>query len=176
MSVIQNALKPFEAYLISLSRNTVDGWYELEFGIPAKWVYSENKEIKCEVVVEDNEYRLLKIIPKTQKVTVDDLLNFFHIISETNEKISQREDEFKKRVERFKEEIEGETKKFYDELDLLKENSFKNIDTNFKKTSDELEKNESSKRGRGRILKTDEKKSPIVITNSDDDGTETTNT
>lgn len=183
MGVVQEALNPLEGYLVSLSRNTVSGWYELEVGLPIKWVYDENKEIKCDVIAEDEEYRLLKIIPKNQKVSIDDLINFFEIVVETNEKIAQKEEEFKKRMERIKQELEGEAKKFYEELDSLKENSFKNVNTKFEKKLQESQETEKTKRkGRGRPpktenqVKTEEKKSPVVITNSDDDeGTETTN-
>lgn len=176
MGVVQEALNPLEGYLVSLSRNTVSGWYELEVGLPTKWVYDENKEIKCDVIAEDDEYRLLKIIPKNQKVSIDDLINFFEIVVETNEKIAQKEDEFKKKMEKIKKELEDDAIKFYAELDSLKENSFKNVNTKFEKKLQESQDTEKNKRkSRGRP-KTEEKKSPVVITNSDDDeGTETTN-
>ena len=117
MGVVQNALNPLEGYLISLTRNTNDGWYELEVGLPAKWVFDENKEIKCEIIAEDSEYRLLKIIPKNNKVNVDDLINFFEIIIETNEKIVKKEEEFRKKIEKIKQELEDDAKKFYAELE-----------------------------------------------------------
>ena len=177
MGVVQDALNPLDGYLVSLTRNTVDGWYELEVGLPTKWVYDENKEIRCEVIAEDKEYRLLKIIPKNQKVSVDDLIKFFDVIIETNEKIVKKEEEFKKKMERIKLELEGEAKKFYEELDSLKENSFKNVNENFVKRMRESQQTATSKKRRGRPPKNTEikkeevekRKAPVVITNSDDD-------
>ena len=45
MKTIDIALQPIIDYLISISRNTVKGWYELEVGIPKGWVFDENDEI-----------------------------------------------------------------------------------------------------------------------------------
>lgn len=180
MSVVHDILNLLEGYLISIKRNTVDGWYELEVGLPAKWVYDENNQIKCEVVANDKEYTLLKIMPKNQKVTVDDLINFFHIVIETNEKIARKEEEFKNRMEKIKKDLEGEAKKFYEELDSLKENSFKNVNEDFVKKLQKTKQSDSNKRGRGRPPKTEKneikKKNPIIITDSeDDDEAKTTN-
>ena len=170
MGVVQNALNPLEGYLISLTRDTINGWYELEVGLPTKWVYDENKEIKCEILAEDDEYRMLKIVPKNQKVSVDDLIRFFEIIIETNAQIAKKEEEFKKKMEKIKKELEEDAKKFYAELDNLKQSSFKNINANYEKSLEESTDSTTKRKVRDKTTP----KTPVVITNSDDDGTEST--
>lgn len=176
MGVIQDKLKPIEEYMAILSRDTIKGWYEMEVGMPANWVYSENKDIKCEVLAEDDNYKLIKLSPKNVKITADDLVDFFEIIIQTNEKIAQKEEEFKKRMEKIKEELEGEAKKFYEELDSLKENSFKNVTVRFENKLDESKTSDSIKKKRGRPKSnTENPSSPVIITNSDDEEGKETN-
>jgi len=131
MNTIDLALKPITGYLISITRDTVQGRYELEIGIPSSWVFNQNDEISVEVLSKNDDGKLLKIFPKKDDVIIDDLIVFVEIIIETNRKIAEKEKQFTDRMEEMKGVLEKEANKFYKELDELKENSFKNLSENF---------------------------------------------
>ncbi len=131
MKPIEEALQPITGYLISITRNPLDGWYELEIGIPNAWVFDENDEIKCEILDKSDKGKLIKIFPKNNSIVLDDLLTFVQIILETNKKIAEKEKQFTDKMEQMKGMLEQEALKFYEELDSLKENSFKNLNDNF---------------------------------------------
>jgi hypothetical protein len=131
MKTIELALQPITGYLISISRNTVSGWYELEVGIPKGWVFDENDEIKCEVLTKTDAGSLVKISPKNADAVIDDLVAFVEVILETNKKIADKEKEFTDKMEEMKGKLEKEAKKFYEELDELRQNSFKKNNDNF---------------------------------------------
>jgi len=133
MKIIESALEPIIEYFVSITNNTVEGKLEMEIGIPKGWVFNENKEIKCEVLAENEAGKLIKITPKNNKVVIDDLVSFVEIIIETNRKIAEKEKEFTSKMEEMKGVLEKEAKKFYEELDELKENSFKNLNATFEK-------------------------------------------
>lgn len=159
MGVIQDNLKSVEKYLTSISRNTMKGWYEIEVGVYSSWVFDSNKDIKCDVLVDDaDKGKLLKISPKSDKITVDDLIRFVELIIETNERIAEKEKEFAKEMEKMKEILENKAKSFYDELDSLKDSSFKNLTINLEKKN--LNKKDSQdekpKKTRGRPPKKSE--------------------
>lgn len=125
MKTINIALQPVEGYLISITRSTVNGWYELEVGIPKGWVFDENDEISCEILSELDKGNVVKISPKKADVLIDDLVTFVEVVIETNRKIADKEKEFTNRMEEMKGKLEEEAKKFFEELDELKQNSFK---------------------------------------------------
>ena len=154
MGTINSILEPITGYLISITRNTIDGWYEIEIGVPKGWVLDENKEIKCEVINENENGKLIKISPKNNKIIVDDLIAFVQIIIQTNGKIAEKEKEFTVKMQKMKGTLEEEAKKFYEELDELKINSFKNINVKFEKSLNSDEKIET----RGR-----KKKNEIIV-------------
>ena len=52
MKPVETAFEPVNGYISSITRNTINGWYEIEIGIPKGWVFDENKEIKCEIITE----------------------------------------------------------------------------------------------------------------------------
>lgn len=133
MKTIETALEPITGYLISITRNTVNGWYELEIGIPNTWVFDENNKIKYEVLTKSDEGKLIKISPKNNDIVIDDLVSFVEVIMETNKKIAEKEKQFTDKMAEMKGMLEQEAKKFYEELDELKANSFKNINDNFVK-------------------------------------------
>lgn len=134
MKPVQAALAPTDGYIQSWIRNTVEGWWEFEVGLPATWVFDENSKISCEVVVENDVGKLIKVAPKSHNVVVDDLLAFVEVIIETNEKIAAKEKEFTDRIQKMKEVLEKEALEFYTDLDELKENSFKKNNEDFDKT------------------------------------------
>jgi hypothetical protein len=135
MKPIDSILQPTNGYINSFTRNTVEGWWELEIGLPKTWVYDENKDIRCEILMENEIGKLIKVSPKKQNVVIDDLIVFVEVIIETNKRIAEKEKQFTDRMQEMKSLLEKEAKKFYDELDELKVNSFKNLNDNFVKAS-----------------------------------------
>jgi len=146
MKTIEAALEPITGYLISISRDTINGCYELQVGIPNNWVFDENEEVKCEVLSKADVGKLIKISPKGNDVVIDDLITFVEVIIETNKKIAEKEKQFTDKMEEMKSLLEKEAKKFYEELDELKDNSFKHLSDSFVKNLHSDEKKET--RGR----------------------------
>lgn len=128
MNTINDILSPIAGYLLSITRNTEGGWYELEIGMPINWVFKENQEIGCEVQSENDNGKLIRIFPKFDDITIDELIKFVIVIIETNKRIKDKELEFQKKIEEFKESLEKEAKQHYTELDQLKDSSFKSLD------------------------------------------------
>ena len=124
MNTIEESLEPISGYLYSITRDTVNGWYMLEVGIPDKWVYRENKYIGCEIINENEDGKLIRISPKIDKITLDDLIRFVSIIIDTNNRIAEKEIEFQQQMEIAKKELEKNASKYYEEVDFIKENSF----------------------------------------------------
>ena len=149
MKTIEALLEPITGYLISITRNTKEGWYEMEIGIYKGWVVSDNDSVACEVISESENGKLIRIAPKNDTVVIDDLVNFVMIVIDTNRKIAEKEKEFTNKMSEMKKTLEEQAKKFYEELDALKDNSFKNIGENFAKTLQEEDGGEK-KRGRPR--------------------------
>ena len=156
MKKIEAALHSVDGYLISITRDTVNGWYELQVGLPAGWVFDENDKISCEVVEEAEAGSLVKIAPKVQEIVVDDLIAFVQAIITTNEKIAKKEKQFTDKMEAMKSKLEQEAKKFYTELDELKEKSFKTVNSEFVSSVEE-----KPKRGRP-AKKTESKPTPTT--------------
>lgn len=132
-NTIDSALEPISEYLISISRNTTNGNYELQVGIPNKWVFDDNAEVECEVLKESDVGKLIKVASKKSKVIIDDLVKFVEIIIQTNERIAEKELEFTEKMQEMRERLEEEAKKFYTELDELKDSSFQKAGERFVK-------------------------------------------
>lgn len=133
MKTIELALESTNGYINSFTRNTVEGWWELEVGLPKTWVFDENDEIGCETILQNDFGKLIKVSPKNRDIVIDDLVTFVEIIIETNKKIAEKEKQFTDRMQEMKGVLEKEAKKFYEELDELKINSFRNLNDNFVK-------------------------------------------
>ena len=133
MKPIEKLLVPTNGYITSFTRNTVEGWWELEVGLPASWVFDENSSIDCEVVMENDIGKLIRVFPKKQDIYIDDLITFVEVIIKTNEKIAEKEKQFTDKMQEMKGILEEEAKKFYQELDELKEKSFSKNNENFDK-------------------------------------------
>lgn len=171
MGVIEEGFKPITGYLISMERDTVKGWYTLKIGLPKAWVFDSNESIGCEILKETNEGKVIKIAPKTNEIGIDDLVAFVNIIVDTNVKIAERKREFDERMERYKEQFEEEAKKFYTELDELKDTSFKKISIdydNYMKNQDQTN-NQNVTKKRGRKPKKPENVSKDVKKNNDEE-------
>lgn len=133
MKTIETALQPTNGYINSFTRDTVEGWWEVEVGLPKTWVYDENKKIGCEIIFENEVGKLIKIFPKEHDVVIDDLMAFVEIIIKTNEKIAEKEKQFTDKMKEMRGLLEKEAKHFYKELDEIKENSFKTLNDTFTK-------------------------------------------
>lgn len=153
MNTINSILKPIEGNLISMSRDTVNGWYVLQIGVPNTWVFDNNKEIECEIVQELDEGKILNIIPKTTKIIVDDLVDFVEIIVKTNERIAAKEKQFTEKMENMKSHLEEEYKKFYEELDELRDSSFQIAGDKFVEKLQTDSKSDEKEKPRGRPKK-----------------------
>lgn len=128
MKAIQGALKDIDGHLLSITRNTTKGWYELEFGIPNTWVYDETAEVGCEITTDAGENgKLIKIFPKKNDVVIDDLIDFVKLIMSTNKIIAEKEKKFEEKFQKVREDLENEAKRFYEELEEMKKISFKNL-------------------------------------------------
>ncbi|MFW6219421.1 MAG: hypothetical protein ACOC33_01005 [bacterium] len=162
---IQKTIEPLDGYLISMTRDTVNGYYVLEVGIPRGWVYKSNDIIECEEINKNDNGVLLKIKPKKEEVVIDDLFEFVNLIIQTNAKIVEKEKEFNDRMEKYKQDLEMQVKSFYDELDTIKEKSFTVFDKSEKNkekkpqentTEDTKVNTKKSKVGRPKTKKTSE--------------------
>lgn len=168
-TTIQDAFKLIEGNLLLMERNTEKGWFEFEIGIPANWVFDENRQISCEVIKETDAGKLIRVAPKNKKITLDDLIRFVEIILETNQKIAEKEKEFTDSMETMKAELEKKAKQYYEELDKLKEDSFKKAGDKFVEDVTEKRKTTStSKRGRKPTTKTQTKKEAEVETTEEE--------
>jgi hypothetical protein len=65
MKTVESAFNPLKGYLISMSRDTVKGWYVLEIGLHKSWVYNDSNDIGIEVLEESEKGKLLKYIRKS---------------------------------------------------------------------------------------------------------------
>ena len=133
MKIIEEALQPITGFLISITRNTVEGWYEIEIGLPSTWVFDGNDEISCEVLKQSDAGKLIKIAPKTLNIELDDLVDFVSIIIQTNERIAEKEKQFTAEMDAMKSVLENKARDYFKDLDELKINSFKNLNDNFVK-------------------------------------------
>lgn len=140
MKAIELALQSVEGYLISISRNPMNGWYEIEIGLPSTWAFDENDKIKCEILNKTDVGNLIKLSPKNSEIIIDDLINFLNIIIDTNKKIAEKELEFKQQMDEMKRGLEKKASEYFKELDELKENSFKTLNDSFIKTLSEDKK------------------------------------
>lgn len=140
MKIFESILEPIFEYFVSFTHNTDEGCIEMIIGIPKGWVFDENREIKCEILTENENGKLIKISPKNNNIVIDDLITFVQIIIETNGKIAEKEKQFTDRMAEMKGVLEKEAKKFYEELDELRLNSFNNLNANFEKSLREEKK------------------------------------
>jgi hypothetical protein len=160
MKPLETILEPIDGYLFSITRNALKGWYELEIGIHKGWVFNENSEISCEVLEESDSGKLIKVAPKNENIAIDDLVDFVKIIIETNEKIAKKELEFNEKMKQMKETLEEEARKFFTEVDELKDNSFKKNSDEFVKTLH----SQSTEKKRGRPPKKEEPSTSVTET------------
>jgi hypothetical protein len=150
MKPIHKALNGIDGYLISVERDVEIGNYTLQVGLPKKWAFDGNDKIECEVLEESSVGKVVRIAPLDDDIVIDDLINFVSVIVKTNNRIAEKEKEFSDKMDEMKNSLENEAKKFYEELEELKENSFRKINDKF---LNDLDDDDKPKRGRGRPRK-----------------------
>lgn len=134
MGYIQEKLEQLEGRLISITRNTEMGWYELKIGLPPDWSYKQSKKVVYEVEASSDKGELLKIFPneESENVTIDDLINYVNFIIKSNLDIQKKKEEFELKLAEEKERISREMEKFNEELE-------KQLDFNYEMEDDEQE-------------------------------------
>ena len=160
-TTVNDALDAITGYLITIKRNTFEGWYELEIGMPFNWVFDENEEINCDVLEESEAGKLVLISPKNPDVPIDALITFVEVIIETNDRIAEKEKEFVDKMLEMKASLEAKAKEFYKELDELRENSFREKNEAFTKTLRPVENVKEEKKEKRQY-----NKKPVVFTGS----------
>lgn len=153
MAIVEETLKPLDGYLFAIKRDTVNGWYYLEVGLPKSWIYRGNDIIDCVKLNEWNAGNLIKVTPKVEGITLDDLIKFTQLILDTNAKILEKVHEFEEKIKQVKESLNADKIGFNKELDDLREQSFGAFDYNSNITP-------VKKRGRGRPKGSTTKKNP----------------
>ena len=124
MKPLEKALRKIEGYLITIKRNTVEGRYELEVGIPKNWAYKSTDKVECEVVQSTKQGDLVKVFALEDDVVVDDLIEFVNIIIDTNKKIAQMQKELDDQLEKQAKQMEEYAKGFLEKIEEMKESSF----------------------------------------------------
>ena len=104
--MIEEALNAIEGYLLSIKRDTLNGWYVLEIGLPKDWIYKGNEMINCEEITKTDKGVLLKISPKEVGIKIDDLITFVQLIIDTNSQIVAKEKEFIDKMDEVKKRYE----------------------------------------------------------------------
>jgi hypothetical protein len=140
-----------------MKRDVNKGWYFLEIGIPKKWVIKGTSLINIKKIIESEDGVLYEIIPKDENLIVDDLYEFVDLVVQTNQEIEKRELEFKESINQVKKDLEDKAKKFYDELDKMREKSFSKFENTIeteKKVVKSIKKTTTTPKKRGRKPKT----------------------
>jgi hypothetical protein len=127
MKQLEKILSGVDGYLISIKRDTLNGYYVLEVGLPPKWKYKSKDDVECESIMDSEDGILLKIFPKVETVVVDDLIEFLSKIIEFNKKFLLKEEEFNNEIANVKEGLEKKIQEFYDGLDSFKNNFFSEL-------------------------------------------------
>lgn len=120
---------PISEYLLKIERDTENGWYEIEIGVPNNWKIKENKDVDCEIVKEFDFAKLIKMKPKHENVFIDDLLEFARIVIDTNKKILEKEEKFIEEMKNKKAELEEMFAEFYKTLEEEQEKAFDGVIT-----------------------------------------------
>lgn len=142
---VESVLNKIGSEFLTLNRNTMKGWHELEIGIPPDWIFRENKNIGCEIILDIEKGKIIRIFPKKMGIIVDDLISFVMIIAETNNRIAEKELEFTNKMNEEKERLEIEAKSFYNELHDLRESSFEGFNEKTESAINNKDDKEESK-------------------------------
>jgi len=124
MKQLEKILSKVDGYLISIERDTQNGYYTLKVGLPPKWKYESKDDIECKAILDSEEGILLSIFSDNETIVIDDLIDFLVKIIKFNEEFLRKEEEFNNEIANEKERLEKKIQGFYDGLNSFKENFF----------------------------------------------------
>lgn len=127
MRTLEKILDRLDGKLLSIERNTELGSYELKIGLPATWVYKKTDFVELDEIHKSDKGVLLKIYSTDDAVCIDDLIDYINVIIDTNEKIAAKEDEYNRLMQERKKQLEDEFSKYEEEIEELREKSFKSM-------------------------------------------------
>ena len=142
MRAVERILNKLDSYLYTIKRDTKNGWYVLEIGIPASWTYKPTNKIECNELGGNEKSVMVKINPLEDDVSVDSLLDFAVQLVNNNKKIEKMREDFELKMNDIKVKLEEEYEKFEDEIENIEENLFDKEETKIKKT--EVKENDES--------------------------------
>lgn len=118
---VAEKLKPIDGYVLGVNRNTENGYYELNIGVPKDWEILTSKTILSEVILHHEENGdILRIYSKDEDVVIDDLLDFVIEIVKSNEEIEQIQRELDEELANKRKNLEAELKMIYETFENRK--------------------------------------------------------
>jgi hypothetical protein len=141
MGEVSKAIEKIESYLYTIKRDTQNGWYVLEIGIPATWTYKSTDNIECEETGSTEKMAMIKINPTKSGVDIDTLLKFANRIVASNILIEKKRKDFEKQMEDIKEKLAEQYEKFDDQMESIQDDLFeKDLDQEEVKEEETKEK------------------------------------
>jgi hypothetical protein len=128
MKELEKIFNDIAGYLISIKRDTLKGYYILEVGIPANWTFKSNNLIKCELLTELEDGKIINIIPNDDSdCVIDDQFQHLYKIIDSNNKIAELEKEMLDTVNKRKKELEEELEKSFKGIEDFKDKAFNDV-------------------------------------------------
>ena len=124
MRTVERILSKLDSYLYTIKRDTKNGWYVLEIGIPASWTYKSNSKIECKELGGNKKSVLVQINPIEDDVPVDTLLDFAIQLVNNNKKIEKMREDFELKMKDIKVQLNEEYEKFENEIENIEDNLF----------------------------------------------------
>ena len=133
MRTVERILSKLDSYLYTIKRDTKNGWYVVEIGIPASWTYKSNSKIECKELGGNEKSILVQINPLDDNVSIDSLLEFAIQVVNNNKKIEKMREDFELKMNDIKVKLNEEYEKFEDEIENIEDNLFDKEETKTKK-------------------------------------------
>jgi hypothetical protein len=127
MNTLQEKLDTISENWLSIERDILEDKIILTVGFPKKWEIRKNDVIDFEILEETDVGRIVKIVPKNNKTTIDDLIKFVEVVIFVNTEIAKKEDEFAQKMEEMKKKMENEISSFYKNFDKEKSQIFTDL-------------------------------------------------
>jgi hypothetical protein len=145
MQSLDSVLKPLSNNLILIRKNLDNNQYEIEMGIPKDWIFEKNNNIDCEVLGENENGKLIKIMPLNEKVLIDNLIIFAEKIVMVNEEIEKQKVEFEKKMEETRITLINQFMEFHNDMEKKITLSFKEEKSETSTTDKEKSKKRNNK-------------------------------
>jgi len=133
MRTIERILSKLDSYLYTIKRDTKNGWYVLEIGVPASWTYKSTNIIECKELGGNEKSVLVQINPTEKGVSVDSLLDFAVQVVNNNKKVEKMREDFELKMNDIKVKLEEEYEKFEDEIENIEDSLFEKKETKAKR-------------------------------------------